>query len=83
MCDGTKRQRGIVLCTDSFSYVDVVTLINILMLVFEISPEMFLHSGKPRIYIRGKDLDKIRHLIVPHMSTHFMYKINHGVKRLT
>ena len=38
MGDGSKRAKGIVLCTDNFSLQEVVLLVNILILKFDINP---------------------------------------------
>ena len=74
MGDGAKHGKGLVLCTDGFTFIDVVTL---LMLKFDINPTIAMTTlGNPIIYISRKDLDKIRPLIMPYMSAHFMYKIN-------
>jgi LAGLIDADG DNA endonuclease family len=34
MCDGAARNKGIVLCTDSFNIPDIVRLMNVLMIKF-------------------------------------------------
>jgi len=59
MGDGSKRNKGITLCTDNFTIKEVVMLINILMINFKIDPTLHMEKGKPRIYINGKDLNKI------------------------
>ncbi len=78
-CDGAKRsakREGITLCTDNFSLQEVVLLINILIIKFNISPTIHKEKNNFRIYINKKDLMKIKPFIEPHFVDHFLYKIN-------
>jgi LAGLIDADG DNA endonuclease family len=76
MGDGSKRNKGITLCADSFSFQDVVTLMNILNIKFDINSTIHLEKGKPRIYINKKELSKILPYIKPYFVDHFLYKID-------
>jgi hypothetical protein len=86
MGDGSKRNEGIILCTDNFTVEEVVLLMNMLMLKFNVNPtihkEKSVHptskevSYKHRIYLGINDLNKIRPFIAPHMHPHFNYKID-------
>ena len=76
MGDGSKRAKGIVLCTDNFSLQEVVLLVNILILKFDINPTIQREKNKFRIYINGKSLMKIKPFILPYFVDHFLYKIN-------
>jgi hypothetical protein len=86
MGDGSKYGTGIVLCTDSYNIKDVVLLINILLIKFNV--ESYIGyvtslspfnknkiSRLPRIYINGENFDKIRLLIKPYILNCFLYKI--------
>jgi hypothetical protein len=88
MGDGSKSGKGIILCTDSFSVEEVVLLMNILLIKYgifstinyntSISPCDKLKEKKckvPRIYINGKNLDKIRPFIKSYILDCFLYKI--------
>ena len=75
MGDGSKRNNGITLCTDSFSFKDVVNLINILNIKFNINSTIHMDKLKPRIYINKKELLKILPFIKPYFVDHFLYKI--------
>jgi hypothetical protein len=75
MGDGSKRNKGITLCTDSFSIKDVVTLMNILKIKFNINSTIHMEKLKPRIYINKKELLKILPFIKPYFDDHFLYKI--------
>ena len=76
MGDGSKRAKGLVLCTDNFSLQEVVLLVNILILKFDINPTIQKEKNKFRIYINGKNLMKIKPFILPYFVDHFLYKIN-------
>lgn len=75
MGDGSKRNKGITLCTDSFSFKDVVLLMNILKVKFDIDSTLHLEKHKPRIYINRKGLVKILPFVKPYFIDHFLYKI--------
>jgi hypothetical protein len=88
MGDGTKSGKGLVLCTDSFTIKEVVFLMNILKIKFDInstirfvtsiSPYDLLKTRKkklPRIYINGENFDKVKLFIEPYILNCFLYKI--------
>lgn len=76
MGDGSKRAKGLILCTDNFSLQEVVLLVNILILKFDISPTIQKEKNKFRIYINGKSLIKIKPNILPYFSNSMYYKLN-------
>ena len=86
MGDGAKLGKGIFLCTDSFSLTEVILLMNILKIKFDI--DSTIHYRKsispidrktilyyPRIYINKSNLDKILLNIKPYFTKDFLYKI--------
>jgi LAGLIDADG DNA endonuclease family len=87
MGDGSKMGKGIILCTDSFSVVEVVLLMNILLIKYDVKSTIHYVTSisptgkkinnikKPRIYINGNNLDKIRLYIKPYILNCFLYKI--------
>ena len=76
MGDGSKRAKGLVLCTDNFCLQEVVILLNILILKFDIYPTIQKEKNNFRIYINEQNLMKIKPFILPHFVDHFLYKIN-------
>lgn len=80
MGDGSKRNKGITLCTDGFNLKEVIILVNILIINFQINPTIHKEKKYYRIYINKKDLDKIYTHIKPHFVDSFLYKISHDVK---
>ena len=90
MGDGSKMGKGIIICTDSFTLKEIILLMNILKIKFDIDSSIhFRNSISPnninkdlpgvkriaRIYINGINLDKIRDKIKPYFIDHFLYKI--------
>ena len=76
MGDGSKRNKGIVLCTDCFTVKEVVLLMNILLIKFNIKSTIHFDNNKPRIYINKKELNLIIPYIKPYFVKHFLYKIH-------
>ena len=88
MGDGSKRRKGLIICIDSFTIKEVVLLMNILKIKFDIdsiinynisiSPYDLLELKKrkvPCIYINEKNMEKIKPNIEPYFSNCFLYKI--------
>lgn len=75
MGDGAKRNKGVTLCTDNFTLPEVVLLINILIIKFDINPTLHKQRNNYQIYINKVDLNKIRPHLLPHFVDHFLYKI--------
>jgi hypothetical protein len=76
MGDGAKRNKGIVLCTDSFTLSEVILLMNILKIKFDLDCTIHIDGNKHRIYINKHSLSKIIHHIQPYFYETFLYKIN-------
>lgn len=76
MGDGSKRAKGLTLCTDNFSLQEVVLLVNILILKFDINPTIQKEKNKFRIYINEKSLIKIKPFILPYFIPSMFYKLN-------
>jgi hypothetical protein len=52
MGDGAKLNKGLVLCTDSFTVKDVVKLSNVLKIKYDINTTIQgIKNNSPRIYI--------------------------------
>jgi hypothetical protein len=76
MGDGAKRNKGVVLCTDSFTLKEVILLINILIIKFDLKCTIHNDANKYRIFINKKSLNKILVHIKPHFTKNFLYKIS-------
>lgn len=62
-----------IMVTDNFTLSEVIILINILIIKFNINPTLHKNEDKYRIYI---DLYKIIPFILPHFHPSFYYKLN-------
>jgi len=75
--DGAKRNKGIILCTDCFSIKEVILLMNIFLIKFNIKSTIHFDNKRPRIYINNSELNKIKPLIKPYFVKRFLYKITY------
>lgn len=76
MGDGFRHNKGLMLSTDGFSIKEVVMLINILIICFNINPIIYTYKGLyHRIYINEKDLNILKPLINPYMVDEMLYKL--------
>jgi hypothetical protein len=79
MGDGSYNGKGILLCTDSFKIKEVVLLMNVLMIRYNINCTISYHSKKyPRIYISKKYIIPLQKIVLPYMHRSMFYKL--GIK---
>ncbi|TIB01582.1 hypothetical protein E3P96_02343 [Wallemia ichthyophaga] len=71
----TQKYKGLTLCTDNFSNYDVVRLMNVLKIKYDLNTSLQFAAGKPRIYFYGKEMDKLFAITYLHMAPSMMYKI--------
>lgn len=65
MGDGSgNNSKGLYLCTDSFSNFDIVRLMNVLLIRYNIKSSLVQISGKSRIYITSTESVKITNLVL-------------------
>jgi len=77
MGDGTARPHGLILCTDSYSIVDVVKLMNVLIIKYRVECTIRVHrENQYRIYIREESMPLIRQIVKPHFYPSMLYKLN-------
>jgi hypothetical protein len=76
MGNGAKKNKGLTLCTDSFTLKENILLINMLYIKFNLICTLHKEKNKYRIYINSKELNKIKHLIQPFILKPFLYKIH-------
>ena len=74
--NGGKHGKGLVLNTQSFTLNEVILLINILIIKFDINPYLQNYPGNYRICINDKDLNKIIPKIKPYFVDSMLYKLN-------
>lgn len=77
MGDGAILNKGLVLCTDSYTLQEVVTLINVLKIKYDIDCTIQgIKNNRPRIYILAKSMGKLRILVKPYILPSMLYKLN-------
>lgn len=78
MGDGVSyKDKGITICTDSFSIVDVVRLINVLIIRYNLNCTIHTpRAGQYRIYISKNCLESLQEIVLPYMIPSMLYKIN-------
>lgn len=77
MGDGQKRDFGLVLCTDSFTIQEVVSLVNVLIIRYSLICKIReVNKGQYRIYISERSMDKLRAIVLPYMIDTMLYKLN-------
>jgi hypothetical protein len=76
MGDGVAKQYGLIICTDSYNIVDVVRLMNVLIIRYNLDCTIRFHTPtQPRIYIRQSSMPGVRELVKPYMAKSMLYKI--------
>jgi hypothetical protein len=81
MGDGSSREFGLEICTDCYSVIDVVRLMNVLIVRYNLDCTLHYHRpNQPRIYIRQRSMPTLRELVRPHMEKSMLYKIEARVK---
>jgi hypothetical protein len=77
MGDGSRTRHGLILCTDSNTLKDVILLINILIIKFDLKCTLREHrKNQFRIYISEQSMNKLRSLVKPYMIESMLYKIH-------
>jgi hypothetical protein len=79
MGDATMTKDGLLFCTDSFSYQDIVLLINVLILPYNLKCSIHKSNHQFRIYVFKESIPKlvsIVSIVKPHMHFSMLYKIN-------
>lgn len=85
MGDGQRKESGLVLCTDSYTIKEVVFLVNVLIIRYNLICTIWeTNIGQYRIYITQKSMDNLRAIILPHMQETMLYKLNiHHKKKIS
>lgn len=65
MGDGTVRSSGLILCTDSYTVPDVVRLVNVLIIRYNLDCILQKHKQNYRIYIRQASMALLRTIVTP------------------
>jgi hypothetical protein len=71
----SRKQGGLILCTDSFSIKEVVYLMNVMLVKYDLETTLKMHDNKPRIYIKRKSFKLLSNLVSKEISPNMMYKL--------
>jgi len=74
MCDGTYNS-GVRIQTESFTLKDIIFIINVLIIKFNLECSIHYQRNYPIIYIKSKSIKKNLHNILPFMCEEMRYKI--------
>jgi hypothetical protein len=75
--DGKIDRSGLILCIDSYTLQEVIILINVLIIRYELICS--IHRSRPgqyRIYISKKSMVNLSSIILPYMHSSMLYKIH-------
>ena len=75
MGDGFNANKGITLCTDSYCLEDVVRLMNVLIVRYELNCTLHKSNERYRIYISRHCVDKVIKFVKPHLIPSMYYKV--------
>jgi hypothetical protein len=76
MGDGAKKSHGLILCTDSFTIQEVIKLINVLIIRYELECKIHFHTPtQPRILIKQRSMLKLKDLVRKYIHYSMLYKI--------
>jgi hypothetical protein len=67
--------KGLYLCTDSFTYADVLRLSKYLNIKYNLKSSIHKAEGNHRIYILAKSVETVKILILPFMHKTMKYKL--------
>ena len=76
MGDGSVRDYGLIICTDSYTVQDVVRLMNVLMIKFRLECTLRAHKkNQYRIYIKQGSMALLLNIVSPYMHPSMFYKL--------
>ena len=75
MGDGGFKSKGIFLCTDSYSIKDVVRLMNVLILRYDLKCTLHKSNEGHRIYISRNSVGKVIEIVKPYLIASMYYKV--------
>ena len=78
LSDGVSNQYGLTICTDCFTIKDVVILINILKIRYDLNCSIHYLNKNPRLYIKADSMGKLRLLVGPYIIPFSQYKLHKG-----
>jgi hypothetical protein len=75
MGDGSAMSGGLRISTDSFTVIEAVKLINVLIIKYRLICTLHMQNGKPRIFISSKSMGLLKSIIAPYIVPSMKYKL--------
>lgn len=75
MGDGSAVSGGLRLSTDSFTIIEAVKLINVLIVRYRLKCTLHIISGKPRIFISLTSMKLLKSIVDPYIVPSMKYKL--------
>jgi hypothetical protein len=75
MSDGVSNKYALTLCTDSFTIQEVVLLINILIIKYDLNCIIHKSNNNFRIFIKAESMGKLHKLVDPYIIPFSSYKL--------
>ena len=75
MGDGGFKSNGIFICTDSYSIQDVVRLMNVLIIRYDLKYTFHRSNENYRIYISRNSVGKVVKIVKSHLIPSMYYKV--------
>ena len=77
MGDGSKQRHGLIICTDCYKLVDIISLMNVLIIRYRLNCTVRVHNkSKYRIYINQSSMALLVKIVSPYMHYSMLYKLN-------
>jgi hypothetical protein len=80
MSDGVSSRYGLTLCTDSFTIQEIVLLINILIIKYDLNCTIHKSNKNYRIYIKADSMFKLHKIVDPFILPLSAYKLRKGTR---
>ena len=76
MGDGSAKKYSLKICLDSYTILDVIRFMNVLIIRYELDCTLHFHTPtQPRIHIKQKSMPKLRAIVEPFTHESMMYKL--------
>lgn len=77
MGDGAKLNKGLILCTDSYTVQEVLKLMNVLKIQYDLNTFIQgIKNKRSRIYILQESMPKLINIVKPYMLKSMLYKLH-------
>jgi hypothetical protein len=73
--DGTRKDNALILQTDCFTIKEVVFILNVLLIKFNIRSTIHYQRNNPVLYLKTASKNRIREKLRPFMCKSKLYKI--------